>query len=204
MVLDSPEGERYITAMNCGINCAFANRQTLAHLARQSFATIFGLRPEEIQMLYDVGHNTAKFETHQVDGARKRLLIHRKGATRAFGPGREENPLAYRDVGHPISIGGTMGSWSYIMRGTEQGLKETFGSGIRGAGREMSRRKAKREFRGERLRDELKKQGIIIRGHSLSGLAEEAPGPIKISRWSLKRPTTQGSTAKWPNSGPWW
>jgi len=177
--INSPEGERYITAMNCGINCAFANRQTLAHLARQSFAAVFGLGPEEIGMLYDVGHNTAKFEVHEVDGERKRLLVHRKGSTRAFGPGREECPERYRGVGHPIFIGGTMGTWSYIMRGTELGMREAFGSGIHGAGREMSRHKAKKRFRGDRLRDELKGQGIVIRGHSMAGLAEEAPGAYK-------------------------
>jgi tRNA-splicing ligase RtcB len=177
--IESPEGERYITAMNCGINCAFANRQTLAHLVRRSFGTAFGLKSEQIKMLYDVGHNTAKFETHEVDGSRKRLLVHRKGATRAFGPGREENPAAYRNAGHPIFIGGTMGTYSYIMRGTELGLREAFGSGIHGAGREMSREKAKKQFRGEQLREELKKQGIIIRGHSMAGLAEEAPGAYK-------------------------
>ncbi|MFQ6090406.1 MAG: RtcB family protein, partial [Candidatus Bipolaricaulia bacterium] len=177
--IQSPEGERYITAMNCGINCAFANRQTLAHLARGAFAAVFDLRPEEIQMLYDVGHNTAKFETHEVDGEKRKLLVHRKGSTRAFGPGREESPPKYRQVGHPIFIGGTMGTWSYIMRGTELGMKDTFGSGIHGAGREMSRHKAKKQFRGDRLRDELKSQGIVIRGHSMSGLAEEAPGAYK-------------------------
>lgn len=177
--IESPEGKRYISAVNCGINCAFANRQTLAHLARQSFASVFGLKPEEIKMLYDVGHNTAKFEVHEVDGEKKRLLVHRKGSTRAFGPGREENPPRYRDVGHPIFIGGTMGTWSYIMRGTELGLKEAFGSGIHGAGREMSRQKAKRQFRGDRLREELKSQGIIVRGHSMAGLAEEAPRAYK-------------------------
>ena len=177
--IESPEGERYISAVNCGINCAFANRQTLAHLVRRSLGALFGLKPEEIRMLYDVGHNTAKFETHEVDGSRKRLLVHRKGSTRAFGPGREENPPKYREVGHPIFIGGTMGTYSYIMRGTELGLRETFGSGIHGAGREMSRQKAKRQFRGEQLREELKRQGIIVRGHSLAGLAEEAPGAYK-------------------------
>ncbi len=177
--IDSPEGERYLTAMNCGINCAFANRQALAHLARQSLTAVFGLQPAEIKMLYDVGHNTAKFEIHGLNGERKRLLVHRKGSTRAFGPGQEENPPAYREVGHPIFIGGTMGTHSYIMRGTELGMKEAFGSGIHGAGREMSRKKAKKEFRGERLREELKEQGIIVRGHSMAGLAEEAPGAYK-------------------------
>ncbi len=177
--IESPEGERYISAVNCGINCAFANRQALAHLVRKTLAATFGLRLEEIKMLYDVGHNTAKFEVHEVDGQRKRLLVHRKGSTRAFGPGREENPQRYRDVGHPIFIGGTMGTYSYIMRGTEKGLREAFGSGIHGAGREMSREKAKKQFRGEQLREELKKQGITVRGHSMAGLAEEAPGAYK-------------------------
>jgi len=177
--IKSPEGERYLSAVNCGINCALANRQTLAHLARKSFAAVFGLRPEEIQMLYDVGHNTAKIEVHEVDGQRKQVLVHRKGSTRAFGPGREESPPPYRAVGHPIFIGGTMGTWSYIMRGTEKGMREAFGSGIHGAGREMSRQKAKKQFRGEQLREELKQQGILVRGHSMAGLAEEAPGAYK-------------------------
>lgn len=177
--INSPEGERYITAVNCGINCAFANRQVIAHLARGSFAAVFGLKPREIEMLYDVGHNTAKLETHEVDGERKLLLVHRKGSTRAFGPGREENPERYRKVGHPIFIGGTMGTWSYIMRGTELGMQEVFGSGIHGAGRQLSRQKAKKQFRGEKLREELKQQGILVRGHSMSGLAEEAPGAYK-------------------------
>jgi tRNA-splicing ligase RtcB len=177
--IESPEGKRYISAVNCGINCAFANRQALAHLARKAFKAVFGGKDDEIKTLYDVGHNIAKFEFHEVNGQRKKLLVHRKGATRAFGPGREENPLIYRKVGHPIFIGGTMGTCSYIMRGTEKGLSEVFGSGIHGAGREMSRQKAKKEFRGEKIRRKLKEEGIIIRAHSMPGVAEEAPGAYK-------------------------
>ncbi|MBI4949423.1 MAG: RtcB family protein [Deltaproteobacteria bacterium] len=177
--ITSTEGKKYISAVNAGMNCAFANRQAIAHLARGAFARVAGVKPESIRMLYDVAHNTCKFETHTVNGVDKKVLIHRKGATRAFGPGREEVPEAYRSVGHPLLVGGTMGTASYILRGTEKGMIECFGSTVHGAGRSLSRIQSKRQWRGAELLKELAEKGIIIRSGSMSGLAEEAPGAYK-------------------------
>jgi len=171
----SEEGQRYFSAVNCGINTAFANRQVIAHLTRIAFRMALGVAEEDLKMLYDIGHNTAKLEKH--DG--RELLVLRKGSTRAFGPGREEVPKAYRKVGQPVLVGGTMGTQSYILHGTERGMEETFGSACHGAGRQMSRQQAKRQWRGERLVSELANRGILIRGHSLAGVAEEAPGAYK-------------------------
>jgi tRNA-splicing ligase RtcB len=171
----SEEGQRYFSAVNCGINTAFANRQAIAHLARKAFNKAIGVDEKEISMFYDIGHNTAKLEKH----GNKKLLLLRKGSTRAFGPGREEVPKKYRSVGQPVLVGGTMGTHSYILHGTEQGMEETFGSACHGAGRNMSRQQAKRSWRGESLVKELADRGILIRGHSLAGVAEEAPGAYK-------------------------
>ncbi len=175
----SPEGVAYLTAVNCGINCAFANRQALTHLTRQAFKHAIGVDVEKIRMFYDIGHNTVKVEKHQVNGTEKKLLVHRKGSTRAFGPGRIEIPEKYRSVGQPVLVGGTMGTHSYILHGTEQGMKDTWGSACHGAGRAMSRIQAKRKWRADDLVRELRKQGIIIKGCSKAGLAEEAPGSYK-------------------------
>ncbi len=175
----SEEGRRYMSAVNCGINCAFANRQAISHLARLAVARVFGLRPEDIKLLYDVGHNTCKIEVHEVDGIRKKLLVHRKGATRAFGPGRPEIPERYRSVGQPLLVGGTMGTASYILRGTEEGMEACFGSAVHGAGRALSRVQAKRTWRGTEVIKELEAKGIIIRSRSKPGVAEEAPGAYK-------------------------
>ncbi len=175
----SDEGHRYFTAMNAGANCAFANRQAMAHLAREAFEGVIGVNPREIETLYEVAHNMAKIETHEVDGRRVELLIHRKGSTRAFGPGRAELPARYREVGQPVLVGGSMGTSSYILRGTARGMREAFGSAIHGAGRRMSRRQAKKSWRGDRIISELAHRGIIIRAHSRSGVAEEAPGAYK-------------------------
>ncbi|MCR4392103.1 MAG: RtcB family protein [Candidatus Acetothermia bacterium] len=177
--IKSPEGERYLAAVAAGINCAFANRQVIAHLVREALAPLFAIPLEKIRTIYDVGHNNVKFERHRVDGAEKTLLVHRKGSTRAFGPGRPENPPAYRKVGHPIFVGGTMGTASYILHGTEVGMDKVFGSGVHGAGRAMSRVKAKKRWRGDQLVRELAGQGIVVRAHSLAGAAEEAPGAYK-------------------------
>jgi len=175
----SDEGQRYFTAVNCGINCAFANRQAIAHLTRKALNSVFGIGMHEIKLLYDVAHNTCKLETHEIDGVKKKVIIHRKGATRAFGPGREEVPLAYRSVGQPLLVGGTMGTASYILRGTEKGMEDCFGSAVHGAGRALSREKAKRMWRGEQLLQELAERGIIIKSRSKPGVAEEAPGAYK-------------------------
>ncbi|MBI5886544.1 MAG: RtcB family protein [Deltaproteobacteria bacterium] len=177
--IKSPEGKRYLSAVYAGINCAFANRQVISHLSRKAFAEVFGISPASVRLLYDVGHNTCKAEEHEVGGRTKTLLVHRKGATRAFGPGRIECPTAYRDVGHPLLIGGTMGTASYIMRGTALGMTETFGSTIHGAGRALSRMQAKKQWSGAEVIRELGERGIVIRSHSKAGVAEEAPGAYK-------------------------
>ena len=176
---DSPEGQRYFAAVRCGINYAFANRQALAHLARTAFQQVLGTRPEQIQTLYEVAHNTAKVERHQIDGREREVLVHRKGATRAFGPGLAQLPEAYRPVGQPVLVGGTMGTASYILHGTQKAMEETFGSALHGAGRVLSRRQATKKFRADTLVQGLLKQGIVVRGHSRRGLAEEAPGAYK-------------------------
>jgi tRNA-splicing ligase RtcB len=175
--IDSPEGRRYFGAVICAINYAFANRQVITHLVRQGFARV--LPRADLHMLYDVGHNTCKVEHHRIDGQVKELYVHRKGATRAFGPSRENLPEIYRRVGQPVIVGGTMGTPSYILVGTDYGEQVAFASVCHGAGRRMSRKKAKKTWRGERLAKELENRGILIRGHSLAGLAEEAPGAYK-------------------------
>ena len=177
--IDSPEGQEYLSAMRCGINCAFANRQALSGLTRRALDKSIGLNPREVETIYEVGHNTAKFERHEVEGEEKELLVHRKGSTRAFGPGREELPRAYRDTGGPVLVGGTMGTASYVLRGSRKSLGETFGSGIHGAGRSMSRKKAKSKFWGEDVEKRMTRDGISVRTHSYPGLAEEAPGAYK-------------------------
>ncbi len=177
--IESPEGQEYISAMFCGINCAFANRQAIAHLTRKCFCKVLGIEYASIKVLYDIGHNTAKFERHTVDGRDKLLLIHRKGSTRAFGPGNPAIPAAYRSVGQPVLVGGTMGTYSFILSGTEKGMAETFGSTVHGAGRLKSRKSAKREYWGEKIIKGLRQEGIVIRAHSLAGTAEEAPGAYK-------------------------
>lgn len=177
--INSPEGDRYISAVMAGINCAFANRQAIGGITRDVLKDIFSLDDSGIRTLYDVGHNNLKFETHDIDGVTKKLLVHRKGSTRAFGPGRSEVPEKYREVGHPVLVGGTMGTSSYILVGTEKGMKDTFGSAVHGAGRLLSRKKAKRKYWGEDVIKDLKDRGIIIKAHSKSGAAEEAPGAYK-------------------------
>jgi len=175
----SIEGQNYFSAVNAGINCAFANRQVLTHLVREVFNKLFRTPFEDIKVLYDVGHNTCKIEKHILDGKERKLLVHRKGATRGFGPNNEEVPLKYRCVGQPIIIGGSMGTESYILAGTEKGMKETFGSVCHGAGRIKSRFQAKKEFKSKTVMDELVEKGIIVKAHSLSGLVEEAPQVYK-------------------------
>lgn len=175
--LDSPLGKRYLGAMRAGINCALANRQVLTHLTRQALSGLFpGLAAP---LLYDVSHNTCKLETHRVDGENKNLFIHRKGATRAFGPGHPSLPDAFKSVGQPVLIGGSMGTHSYILCGTASSEQRAFSSACHGAGRAMSRRQATRQWRGETLIEELAARGIVIRCPSLRGVAEEAPAAYK-------------------------
>lgn len=177
--INSPEGKQYISAVQAGINCAFANRQAIGGLVRKVFKRIFSISDSAIRTMYEVGHNNLKFESHKIDGVEKRLLVHRKGATRAFGSGRPEVSKRYRDVGQPVIVGGTMGTSSYMLVGTEKGMEETFGSAVHGAGRRKSRKQALREYRGERIIEDLGDRGIIVKVHSKRGAAEEAPGAYK-------------------------
>lgn len=193
--ISSKEGVRYLAAIACGANCAFANRQMIAHLVRKSMQSVIGMSPSDIRTVYDIGHNNAKFETHSVDGVEHKLLVHRKGSTRAFGPGRDESPAAYRAVGHPIIVGGTMGTASYVLRGTEAGMTKTFGSGIHGAGRALSRKKAAKKFWGETVASELSSHGIQLWAHSLRGVAEEAPGAYKDIESVVRASTVSGITS---------
>ncbi|HET9016536.1 MAG TPA: RtcB family protein, partial [Thermomicrobiaceae bacterium] len=175
----SEEGRRYYAAVMAGANCAFANRQVLAHLVRQAFAGALDVAPESIETLYEVAHNTVKFEEHAVGGEPRRLLVHRKGATRAFGPGRPEVPERYRGTGQPVLVGGTMGTASYVLRGTEQGMAETFGSALHGAGRAKSRHAAKKAYPAQEVVRQLKARGVTVRAHGRGALSEEAPGAYK-------------------------
>ncbi len=175
--IDSPVGQEYLGAMRAAINCALANRQIITHLVREVFAEL--LPQARLDMFYDVSHNTCKVEEHEVDGRKRQLYVHRKGATRAFGPGHPDLPEAFRETGQPVLIGGTMGTASYILVGTELSLERSFGSACHGAGRSMSRHAAKKQWRGKRVVSELAQRGILIRSPSERGVAEEAPGAYK-------------------------
>jgi tRNA-splicing ligase RtcB (3'-phosphate/5'-hydroxy nucleic acid ligase) len=175
--LQSPLGQAYLGAMRAAINCALANRQIVTHLVRQAFAEV--LPDVRLPLLYDVSHNTCKLEEHVVDGQPRRLFVHRKGATRAFGPGHPDIPAALRQLGQPVLIGGTMGTASYILVGTSKGMDLAFGSACHGAGRSMSRHQALKQWRGQEVIDHLASRGILIRSPSLRGVAEEAPGAYK-------------------------
>ena len=177
--INSPEGKAYYSAVMAGANCAFANRQVLTHLIREAFQDALGTPPEDVETLYEIAHNTVKFEQHEVDGEMNDLLVHRKGATRAFGPGRSEIPGRYRHVGQPVLVGGTMGTSSYILRGTDFGMAETFGSALHGAGRAMSRRAAKKQYPAKQVVDRMKQLGITVRAHGKHAISEEAPGAYK-------------------------
>jgi tRNA-splicing ligase RtcB len=173
----SPVGTRYLGAMRAAINCALANRQILTHLTREAFRAV--LPAARLSLLYDVSHNTCKVEEHVVDGRRRRLFVHRKGATRAFGPGHPDLPEAFRTTGQPVLIGGSMGTASYVLAGTTSGMGAAFGSACHGAGRRMSRHEATRRWHGREVTDELASRGILIRSPSPRGVAEEAPGAYK-------------------------
>lgn len=175
--IQSPVGEAYLGAMRAAINCALANRQIITHLVRQAFDELFP--KAELPLLYDVSHNTCKVEDHHLNGKPSRLFVHRKGATRAFGPGNAAVPEVLRDVGQPVLIGGTMGTASYVLCGTKEGMKLAFGSACHGAGRAMSRHQALRQWRGSEIVQRLADQGVLIRSRSMRGVAEEAPGAYK-------------------------
>jgi tRNA-splicing ligase RtcB len=175
--LDSAVGQSYLGAMRAGINCALANRQMLMHLVRQVFEE--NAPQATIRLLYDVSHNTCQREEHTVSGKQKRLFVHRKGATRAWGPGHAELPAEYRKTGQPVLIGGTMGTASYILVGTAQSERLAFGSACHGAGRNMSRHAATKKWNGKEVVGRLAHQGVLIRSRSMRGIAEEAPGAYK-------------------------
>ncbi len=173
----SPLGQEYLGAMRAGINCALANRQIITHLTREAFAAV--LPGAALRVLYDVSHNTCKEEEHIVDGSNRRLFVHRKGATRALGPGHPQIPEPFRNTGQPVLIGGSMGTASFILVGTEEGMGLSFGSACHGAGRAMSRHQAFRQWHGQQVVEELARRGIIIRSPTSRGVAEEAPGAYK-------------------------
>jgi tRNA-splicing ligase RtcB len=167
--------------MRCAANFAFVNRQILAHAARQAFEAVLAGKVQNwhLHQVYDITHNMGKIETHDIDGTRLKVCVHRKGATRAFGPGALELPEEYRSIGQPVLVPGSMGTASWVLAGTAASMQRSFGSSCHGAGRVMSRHQAKREVRGEALRQELEAEGIKVRAGSLLGLAEEAPQAYK-------------------------
>lgn len=176
----SPEGQSYFSAMKCAVNMSFANRQVILHRIREVFSEVFGKSPEDlgIRQVYDVTHNTAKLEEHSVGGRKKRLLVHRKGSTRAFGPGMGDLPEDYRKTGQPVIIGGSMETGSYLLAGVETGA-QTFYSTAHGSGRTMSRHTARKKYQGKSLARDMMNRGIYVRTTSYKGLAEEAGGAYK-------------------------
>jgi tRNA-splicing ligase RtcB len=174
---NSPEGQDYFAAMKCAINMSFASRQVILHRIREVFSDVFHKDPAELGLhqVYDVAHNTAKLEMHTIDGEARQVLVHRKGATRAFGPGHADLPEIYKNTGQPVILGGSMETGSYLLAGVESG-SQTFFSTAHGSGRTMSRTQAKKRFQGKKLQQDMEERGIYVRTASYSGLAEEA-GP---------------------------
>ncbi len=182
---DSTEGQKYLSAMKCAINFAFANRQLITHWVRESFSNLFGKKPEQLGMklIYDVAHNIAKVETHRIGNEEVKLIVHRKGATRAFPAGRKELPEVYREIGQPVLIPGDMGRYSYVLIGTEETMSETFGTVCHGAGRIMSRNEAIRTSKNRDIIKELREKSIIVRGATNATIREEIPEAYKdVSR----------------------
>ena len=183
--IDTPEGQAYLGAMRAAANFAFANRQLLAHSARRAFEETFAgkaggaKQAASLRQVYDVCHNIGKIETHEVAGKWLKVCVHRKGATRAFGPGMSGMPPEFQTTGQPVLVPGSMGTASWVLAGTEASMQRSWGSSCHGAGRTMSRSKAKHDIRGDTLRRELEDRGIKVRAGSLSGLAEEAPAAYK-------------------------
>ena len=175
--IQSDTGQDYLGAMRAGINCALANREIITHLTRNAIAQLF---PQaQLDLLYDVSHNTCKLETHVVDGQKRQLFVHRKGATRALPPGHSDLPVGLRDAGQPVLIGGTMGTSSYVLAGMQGSDQRAFSSACHGAGRSMSRRKATKTWSGRDVQESLAARGILVRSPSKRGIAEEAPGAYK-------------------------
>jgi tRNA-splicing ligase RtcB (3'-phosphate/5'-hydroxy nucleic acid ligase) len=179
--LDSPEGQAYLGAMRAAANFAFANRQILAQSIRRAFEETFSGKEKgwQLTQVYDICHNIGKVETHEVGGVHMKVCVHRKGATRAFGPGNPDLPPEYLPIGQPVLVPGSMGTASWVLAGTNDSMRLSFGSSCHGAGRTMSRAKAKHDVRGDELRRDLESRGIKVRAGSLSGLAEEAPAAYK-------------------------
>jgi tRNA-splicing ligase RtcB (3'-phosphate/5'-hydroxy nucleic acid ligase) len=175
---NSPEGEAYLGAMRASANFAWANRQGITHFTREAFKRIFGHK-ETLRVVYDVCHNIAKLEWHRVNGRDRRVLVHRKGATRAFPTGRPEIPEAYKDIGQPVLIPGSMGTASYVLVGAKGSLEETFGTTCHGAGRVMSRTAAKKSSYAVNARQRLEEQGVIVRSETRDGISEEIPEAYK-------------------------
>ncbi len=174
--------QEYLKAMSCAANYAWANRQMIVHWVRESFEEVFKKDARELglDIVYDIAHNIAKIETHNIDGKNVKVYMHRKGATRAFGPGHEEIPQDYRKVGQPVLLPGSMGTASFVLVGSKTAMEKTFGSTAHGAGRLMSRHAALRQFRGEKVKKELEKEKrMVIKSASWKGIAEEAPGAYK-------------------------
>ncbi|MCZ7555623.1 MAG: RtcB family protein [Bacteroidia bacterium] len=179
--LKSDEGRRYLGAMRCAANFAFANRQVIMHLAAEAFMKALNVTPRELglSLVYDICHNIAKFETHEIDGSPMHVCMHRKGATRSFGPGSDHIPRNYRSIGQPVLIPGDMGRYSYLCVGTEKAMRETFGSSCHGAGRHMSRKKALSVAKGRNMVRELQEVGVEIRATGMRTIAEEMPHAYK-------------------------
>lgn len=179
--VQSPEGQRYFAAMAAAANYAWANRQAIMHRVREAFSRVLRTGPGKLglDLIWDVAHNIAKFETHEVDGRARRLCVHRKGATRGFGPGRPELPARYRALGQPVIVPGDMGTASYLLLGTEQAMRETWGSTCHGAGRQLSRHAALKLQQGHEVARKLQAQGILVRAAGRKTLAEEAPEAYK-------------------------
>lgn len=177
----STEGQAYLGAMSAAANFAWANRQAMMHWTREAFSKVLGRSPEDLDMhmIYDVAHNMGKVEEHTIDGKRTKVLVHRKGATRAFPPGHPETPAKYKSIGQPVLIPGTMGTASYILIGNQKSMELSFGSTAHGAGRFMSRTQAIRDYDGSTIQKELAARGIIVKSPKAIGIAEEAPGAYK-------------------------
>ena len=177
----SKEGQKYLAAMKCAANFAFCNRQLLTSVVRDTFEEVFAKESEKfhLRLVYDLTHNIGKIETHDINGKDTKVCVHRKGATRAFGPGSPDIPEKFRRIGQPVLIPGSMGTASWVMTGTDTAMKKSFGFSCHGAGRVMSRTEAKKNVRGEILLSQLKEKGIFIRAGSVTGVAEEAPEAYK-------------------------
>lgn len=173
--LSSREGKSYFGAMSSAANFAFSNRQLITWEVRNAWSKVLGKDAGHLSILYDVAHNIAKIEEYDIDGEKMKLIVHRKGATRSFGPGNEELPAAYRESGQPVLIPGSMGTSSYVLAGSLGSMEQSFGSTCHGAGRQMSRHAARKKVQGEKLRRDLFDEGIIVQAGSIRGIAEEAP-----------------------------